>query len=42
MTKVVNLYINYLRRNVDVGFEVALIPTVREVGYQMGANVAPV
>jgi DNA-binding response OmpR family regulator len=27
---------------IDVGFEVALIRTIRGVGYQIGANVAPV
>ena len=37
-----DVYINYLRRKIDVGFEVALIRTIRGVGYQIGANVAPV
>jgi DNA-binding response OmpR family regulator len=32
----------YLRRKVDVGFELALIRTVRGVGYPIGANVAAV
>jgi two-component system OmpR family response regulator len=42
MTNVVDVYINYLRRKMDVGFEVSLIRTIRGVGYQIGANVAPV
>lgn len=42
MTNVVDVYINYLRRKVDVGFELPLIRTIRGVGYQIGANVAPV
>src|SRR6202790_2816001 len=41
-TNVVDVYINYLRRKIDVGFEVELIRTIRGVGYQIGANVAPV
>lgn len=36
MTNVVDVYINYLRRKVDSGFERALIRTVRGVGYQIG------
>ena len=42
MTNVVDVYINYFRRKVDVGFELALIRTIRGVGYQIGANTAPV
>jgi two-component system, OmpR family, response regulator len=42
MTNVVDAYINNLRRKVDVGFELALIRTVRGVGYQIGANVSAV
>ena len=38
MTNVVDVYINYLRRKVDVGYELALIRTVRGVGYQIGLN----
>jgi DNA-binding response OmpR family regulator len=38
MTNVVDVYINYLRRKVDAGFERALIQTVRGIGYQIGAN----
>jgi CheY-like chemotaxis protein len=36
MTNVVDVYINYLRRKVDSGYERALIRTVRGVGYQIG------
>src|ERR1700680_2252106 len=42
MTNVVDVYINYLRRKVDLGFELALIRTVRGVGYQIGANATAV
>src|ERR1700736_1293393 len=42
MTNVVDVYINYLRRKVDVGLELPLIRTVRGVGYQIGANVGEV
>jgi DNA-binding response OmpR family regulator len=38
MTNVVDVYINYLRRKVDSGYERALIRTVRGVGYQIGTN----
>ena len=38
MTNVVDVYINYLRRKVDAGYDRALIRTVRGVGYQIGAN----
>jgi DNA-binding response OmpR family regulator len=38
MTNVVDVYINYLRRKVDTGYEHALIRTVRGVGYQIGGN----
>jgi two-component system, OmpR family, response regulator len=41
MTNVVDVYINYLRRKVDVGFELPLIRTIRGVGYQTGAKVTP-
>jgi signal transduction histidine kinase len=41
MTNVVDVYINYLRRKVDSGYERALIRTVRGVGYQIGGT-APV
>jgi len=35
-TNLVAVYINYLRRKVDAGFERPLIRTVRGVGYQIG------
>ena len=37
-TNVVDVYINYLRRKVDDGFQTSLIHTVRGVGYQLGAD----
>jgi two-component system, sensor histidine kinase FlrB len=40
MTNVVDVYINYLRRKVDTGYDRALIRTVRGVGYQIGGNGA--
>ena len=39
MTNVVDVYINYLRRKVDTGYERALIRTIRGVGYQIGGNI---
>jgi DNA-binding response OmpR family regulator len=42
MTNVVDVYINYLRRKVDFGFDLALIRTIRGVGYQIGANTTAV
>jgi DNA-binding response OmpR family regulator len=38
MTNVVDVYINYLRRKVDSGYDHALIRTIRGVGYQIGGN----
>jgi DNA-binding response OmpR family regulator len=38
MTNVVDVYINYLRRKVDNGYDSPLIRTVRGVGYQIGGN----
>ena len=38
MTNVVDVYINYLRRKVDSGYDRALIRTIRGVGYQIGGN----
>jgi DNA-binding response OmpR family regulator len=38
MTNVVDVYINYLRRKVDCGYDRALIRTIRGVGYQIGGN----
>jgi two-component system copper resistance phosphate regulon response regulator CusR len=37
-TNVVDVYINYLRRKIDAGYDRALIRTIRGVGYQIGAN----
>lgn len=36
MTNVVDVYINYLRKKIDEGFEQKLIHTVRGVGYRIG------
>jgi DNA-binding response OmpR family regulator len=36
MTNVVDVYINYLRKKVDQGFDRKLIHTIRGVGYQIG------
>jgi DNA-binding response OmpR family regulator len=41
MTNVVDVYINYLRRKVDTGYDRCLIRTIRGVGYQIG-GAAPV
>jgi DNA-binding response OmpR family regulator len=41
MTNVVDVYINYLRRKVDLGYDRALIQTVRGVGYQIGETARP-
>ena len=38
MTNVVDVYINYLRRKVDSGYDRALIRTIWGVGYQIGGN----
>ncbi len=38
MTNVVDVYINYLRKKVDEGFEPKLIHTIRGVGYQLGGR----
>jgi len=40
MTNVVDVYINYLRRKMDTGYDHPLIRTVRGVGYQIGGNGA--
>jgi DNA-binding response OmpR family regulator len=37
-TNVVDVYVNYLRRKVDKGYDQALIRTIRGVGYQIGIN----
>ena len=39
MTNVVDVYINYVRKKVDYGYERQLIHTVRGVGYQVGDEV---
>ncbi len=41
MTNVVDVYINYLRKKIDEGFETKLIHTVRGVGYQLGPEERP-
>jgi nitrogen fixation/metabolism regulation signal transduction histidine kinase len=38
MTNVVDVYINYLRRKVDTGYDRSLIRTIRGVGYQIGGS----
>ena len=38
LTNVVDVYVNYLRRKVDSGYDRALIRTIRGVGYQIGGN----
>ena len=38
MTNVVDVYINYLRRKVDMAHDRPLIRTIRGVGYQIGGN----
>jgi two-component system, OmpR family, copper resistance phosphate regulon response regulator CusR len=37
-TNVVDVYINYLRRKIDDGFERKLIHTVRGVGYELSEH----
>jgi DNA-binding response OmpR family regulator len=41
MTNVVDVYINYLRRKVDSGYDRRLIRTIRGVGYQIGGDGQP-
>ena len=41
MNNVVDVYINYLRRKVDFGYERAVIQTIRGVGYQIGETARP-
>jgi len=38
ITNVVDVYVNYLRRKVDSGYDRPLIRTVRGTGYQIGAS----
>lgn len=40
MTNVVDVYINYLRKKVDGGFDTKLIRTIRGVGYSIGAETS--
>ena len=42
MTNVVDVYINYLRKKVDEGFDPRLIRTIRGVGYQLGSDESEV
>jgi DNA-binding response OmpR family regulator len=42
MTNVVDVYINYLRRKIDFGYDRALIRTIRGVGYQISCDSVPV
>jgi two-component system, OmpR family, copper resistance phosphate regulon response regulator CusR len=41
MTNVVDVYINYLRKKIDEGFDTKLIHTVRGVGYRLGSEKHP-
>jgi DNA-binding response OmpR family regulator len=41
MTNVVDVYINYLRKKVDEGFDTKLIHTVRGVGYRLASEGDP-
>jgi len=38
MTNVVDVYVNYLRRKVDAGYDRPLIRTIRGTVYQIGAG----
>ena len=38
LTNVVDVYINYLRRKIDAGYDKTLIRTIRGIGYQIGTN----
>jgi heavy metal response regulator len=38
MTNVIDVYVNYLRKKIDKGFEPKLIHTIRGVGYILSAN----
>jgi DNA-binding response OmpR family regulator len=37
-SNVVDVYIGYLRRKIDQGFELPLLQTVRGVGYRLSAD----
>jgi heavy metal response regulator len=39
-SNVIDVYVGYLRRKIDKGFEEKLIHTIRGVGYQLGPEVA--
>lgn len=41
MTNVVDVYINYLRKKIDEGFDTKLIHTVRGAGYRLGYEEHP-
>jgi len=41
MTNVVDVYINYLRKKIDEGFDTKLIHTVRGVGYRVASEEHP-
>ena len=41
MTNIVDVYINYLRRKMDSGYDHSLIRTIRGVGYQIVGNGRP-
>jgi DNA-binding response OmpR family regulator len=38
MTNVVDVYVNYLRRKIDSGYDRPLLRTIRGTGYQIGSN----
>ena len=38
MTNAVDVYVNYLRRKVDAGYDRPLIRTIRGTGYQIGTG----
>jgi len=38
MTNLVDVYVNYLRKKIDKGFEIKLIHTIRGVGYLLSAT----
>ena len=38
MTNVVDVYVNYLRRKVDAGYDRPLIRTIRGTDYQIGTS----
>ena len=39
-SNIVDVYIRYLRRKIDDGFDVKLIQTIRGQGYRLGAEKA--